>query len=155
MAGALIQGGHRGVHRYIVGLRTDLTPSIRQHRGSVPAVPRLRSARGPDGRDYRLRIFRCGGEEGGMERALNLNLLAEALGGQQGLPTPEELQRRLGDAEVQLFRRQTSIPDDLLETAWYLHAIASVDQAQQLYTIPRQRQAFAVSAHVFDMALAD
>ncbi|MFC0550508.1 DEAD/DEAH box helicase [Planotetraspora thailandica] len=61
----------------------------------------------------------------------------------------------MADAEVQLFRRQTSIPDDLLETAWYLHAIASVDQAQQLYTVARQRQCFAVSAHVFDMALAD
>ncbi|MFI7632302.1 DEAD/DEAH box helicase [Microbispora rosea] len=90
-----------------------------------------------------------------MDRALNLGLLAGALGGQQGLPSPEELQRRLADAEVQLFRRQTSIPDDLLETAWYLHAIASVDQAQELYTIARQRQCFAVSAHVFDMALAD
>ncbi|MDB5059556.1 MAG: superfamily helicase, partial [Chloroflexi bacterium] len=90
-----------------------------------------------------------------MDRALNLGLLAGALGGQQGLPTPEDLQRRLADAEVQLFRRQTTIPDDLLETAWYLHGIASVDQAQQLYTVARQRQAFAVSAHVFDMALAD
>ncbi len=47
------------------------------------------------------------------------------------------------------------MPDDLLETAWYLHAIASVDQVQQVYPVAQQRQAFAVSAHVFDLALAD
>lgn len=41
-----------------------------------------------------------------------------------------------------------------METAWYLHAVASVDQAQELYNIGRQRQAFAVSSHIFDLALS-
>lgn len=88
-----------------------------------------------------------------MDRSLDLDALSEALGAQRRLPTPEELQQLLGDAEVQLFLRRTEIPDALLETAWFLHAVASVDQAQQLYTIGRQRQAFAVSSHIFDLAL--
>lgn len=90
-----------------------------------------------------------------MDRSLDLDVLAEALGAQQGLPTPEELQRRLADAEVQLFLRQTEISQDLLDTAWYLHAVASVDRAHELYTVGRQRRAFVVSAHIFDLTLEE
>jgi len=90
-----------------------------------------------------------------MDRALDLDALAEALGAQRGLPTPEDLQRLLADAEVQLFLRRTEISQELLDTAWYLHAIASVDRAHEMYTVARQRQAFAVSAHIFDLALQE
>ena len=45
------------------------------------------------------------------------------------------------------------IPQELLDAAWYLHAVASVNQARERYTAARQRQAFLVSAHIFDLAL--
>ncbi|AGB26822.1 superfamily II helicase (plasmid) [Mycobacterium sp. JS623] len=88
-----------------------------------------------------------------MERSLDLQLLDEALGGRTGLPTPEELQQLMADAEVQLLLRQSSIDQQLIDTAWYLHGVASIDQARQRYTLGRQRQAFLVSAHIFDLTL--
>ena len=63
-----------------------------------------------------------------MERALDLGLLAAALGGPQRIPTPEELQQLMADIEVQLFLRRASISPELLDAAWYLHAVASVDR---------------------------
>lgn len=90
-----------------------------------------------------------------MERALNLSLLAGALAGRTGLPSPEELQKLLTDAEIGLVLRQTNVDAALIETAWYLHAIASTNQARELYSAERQRQAFLVSAHIFDLALID
>ena len=88
-----------------------------------------------------------------MERALDLALLRGALGERTGLPTAEQLQDLLANAETQLFLRRSEISDDLLGTAWYLHSVASVSQARERYTLARQRQAFAVSAHIFDLAL--
>ena len=88
-----------------------------------------------------------------MERALNLGLLTAALGNRSNLPTPAELQRLIADMEVQLFLRTSEMPEQLLDAAWYLHAIASVDQAREIYTLQRQRRAFIVSAHIFDLAL--
>jgi len=88
-----------------------------------------------------------------MERALNVEMLRNALGDQQGVPTAEELQSRLADSEIALFLRRSDVPPDLLRSAWFLHAVASVDRAHELYSVPRQRQAFAVSAHIFDLAL--
>ncbi|MFB9853188.1 hypothetical protein ACFFMR_22690, partial [Micromonospora andamanensis] len=88
-----------------------------------------------------------------MERALDLALLRGALGGRTGLPTAEQLQDLLANAETQLFLRRSEISDDLLDTAWYLHSVASVSQARERYTLARQRDAFAVSAHIFDLAL--
>ena len=38
-----------------------------------------------------------------MERALNLNLLRAALGAGGMFPSPEEVQRRLAEAEIALF----------------------------------------------------
>lgn len=90
-----------------------------------------------------------------MERSLRLDLLAGALDGRTSLPSAEELQRLLGEVETGLFQRGQVFPQELVETAWYLHAVASVDQARERYTLARQRQAFAVSAHIFDLALAD
>jgi DEAD/DEAH box helicase len=88
-----------------------------------------------------------------VERALNLGLLTEALAGRTGIPTAQELQQLMADVEVQLFLRRAEIPPELLDAAWYLHAVASVDQARQRYAVARQRQAFLVSAHIFDLAL--
>ena len=88
-----------------------------------------------------------------MERALDLGLLAAALDGRTGIPTAQELQQLMADVEVQLFLRHPEIPQQLIDAAWYLHAVASVDQARERYTVARQRQAFLVSAHIFDLAL--
>lgn len=88
-----------------------------------------------------------------MERALDLGLLTAALGGRTGIPSAQELQQLMADVEVQLFVRRAEIPQELLDAAWYLHAVASVNQARQRYTPERQRQAFQVSAHIFDLAL--
>jgi hypothetical protein len=60
----------------------------------------------------------------------------------------------LADVEVQLFLRRAELPNELLDAAWYLHAVASVDQARERYSVARQRLAFLVSAHIFDLALS-
>lgn len=88
-----------------------------------------------------------------MERSLDLSLLAAALGGRTGLPSPEELQELMAQMEVQLFLRQPALDPRLLDAAWYLHGVASVDEARERYSPERQRQAFAVSSHIFDLAL--
>lgn len=88
-----------------------------------------------------------------MERALDLALLTGALDGRTNLPTAEQLQQLMADVEVQLLLRQAVISQDLMDTAWYLHGVASVNQARGRYSLARQRQAFLVSAHIFDLAL--
>lgn len=88
-----------------------------------------------------------------MERSLDLGLLNGALDGRTGLPTAEELQQLMADVEVHLILRQPKIDTQLFDTAWYLHGVASVDEARERYTLARQRQAFQVSAHIFDLAL--
>lgn len=88
-----------------------------------------------------------------MERSLDLGLLRDALDGRTNLPSAEELQQLMADVEVQLFLRSTQIAQELLDAAWYLHAVASVHQARRRYSLARQRQAFLVSAHIFDLAL--
>jgi hypothetical protein len=91
-----------------------------------------------------------------MDRALGLDTLQEALGthpeSERPLPTAEQLQELLGNTEARLFLNQQVLPDDLLRTAWYLHGVASADTAATDYTPARQRRAFAVSAHIFDLA---
>lgn len=88
-----------------------------------------------------------------MERSLDLGLLAAALDNRTGLPSPEGLQQLMAEMEVQLFLRRPELDSQLLDAAWYLHGVASVAQARERYTPQRQRQAFAVSAHIFDLAL--
>ena len=89
-----------------------------------------------------------------MERALDLDLITGALGNDRpNLPSAEELQMMMADLEVQLFLRSAQIGDGLLDAAWYLHAVASVASARERFTPERQRQAFVVSAHIFDLAL--
>jgi hypothetical protein len=109
----------------------------REHRRGCTGLPCVRQA--------------CQGDR--VERALNLGLLSAALAGRTGLPTAEELQQLMADVEVQLLLRRAEIPQELVDAAWYLHAVASVNQARERYTAARQRQAFQVSAHIFDLTL--
>lgn len=103
-----------------------------------------------------------------MERALRLDNLRNAIGSHpippttpaevaEGwtptLPTPEELQSLLAETEVQLFINQRALPPRLIRTAWYLHGVASASPAASIYTADRQRDAFGISAHIFDLAL--
>jgi hypothetical protein len=52
-----------------------------------------------------------------MERALNLGLLRAALGEGGMFPSPEELQRRLAEAEIALFLQRGTVDEELLGTA--------------------------------------
>lgn len=93
-----------------------------------------------------------------MERALDLAVLLEALEDRPpsepaGIPTASQLQRLMSDLEVRLFTRQPSMPEELLRAAWYLHAVASSNEALGVFTPIRRQRAFQVSAHVFDLAL--
>ncbi|WP_228765279.1 DEAD/DEAH box helicase [Aeromicrobium sp. S22] len=47
-----------------------------------------------------------------------------------------------------------SIAPQLLKTAWYLHGVASAVDAAEIFNPVRQRRAFQVSAHIFDLALS-
>lgn len=84
-------------------------------------------------------------------------MLADAIGDHESgaLPTVQELTDLIADLEVRTFIGPTRIDPELLTTGWYLHGIASASAASDTYSPARQRQAFAVSAHVFDLALAD
>ena len=92
-----------------------------------------------------------------MERALNIASLTSALGehasGIQNFPSPRQLQNQIADAEVRLFANQFEVPDQLVNVAWYLHGVASASIEFGLYDETRQRRAFQVSAHIFDLAL--
>ena len=111
-----------------------------------------------------------------MDRALNIELIEGALGSHPGrdawhsdrdspgvataknwqppLPTAQQLQRLLGQAEIDLFLNRHQISPALLRAAWYLHGVASASSALADYGPERQRQAFQVSAHIFDLASA-
>jgi len=85
--------------------------------------------------------------------ALDIRKLSEALGTPDRLPSPEELQKLLSDAEIGLFTHQSEFDPTLLETAWYLQSVATARRDLQIYDLPRQRRAHQVSAHIFDLAL--
>jgi hypothetical protein len=60
------------------------------------------------------------------------------------------------EAEMYLLAdRALDSRSELLETAWFLHAVASAPEALGLYSVERQRRAFQVSAHVFDLVLSN
>jgi hypothetical protein len=94
-----------------------------------------------------------------VERALNLEELTSALGEHPArvtlLPSGAELQELLADAEVRLFTGRREASDDLLRVGWYLHGVASAAARFELYGRARQRRAFQISAHIFDLALLD
>jgi hypothetical protein len=89
-----------------------------------------------------------------MERALNLDLLRAALGEGGMFPSPEELQRRLAEAEIALFLRRGAVDEELLGTAWYLHGVGTARASLEIYPIERQLRANQVAAHIFDLALS-
>lgn len=88
-----------------------------------------------------------------MERALDPELIGIALGSHENLPTPEEVSRLLAKAELALLLRKPEVSEQLEAIGWYLHAVASSKYALQMYGIDRQRKAFQVSAHIFDLLL--
>lgn len=89
-----------------------------------------------------------------MDRALNPEHLQTALGGGvRGLPTSGELAALLANAEAALFRGAQEVDDAVLATGWYLHSVGSALPALELYGADRQRAAFQVAGHIFDLAL--
>lgn len=88
-----------------------------------------------------------------MDRALDPELLSLALGEHEALPLPEEVSRLLAEAELALLLRKPKISEDLIGIGWYLHAVASSKYALQTYGVERQRAAFKVAGHVFDLLL--
>ncbi|MFC1989611.1 DEAD/DEAH box helicase [Chloroflexota bacterium] len=88
-----------------------------------------------------------------MERALDPELIGIALGSHENLPTPEEVSRLLAEAELAILLRKPEISEEIEAIGWYLHAVASSKYALQAYGVDRQRKAFQVSAHIFDLLL--
>ena len=88
-----------------------------------------------------------------MDRALDPELLNLALGQHESLPTPQRLSELLAEAELALLLRKPELSDELIATGWYLHAVASSKYALRTYGIERQRAAFRVAGHIFDLLL--
>ncbi|MEU3558556.1 DEAD/DEAH box helicase [Kitasatospora sp. NPDC006786] len=93
-----------------------------------------------------------------MERTLNSEALAAALGVYRPdgvLPSPEALLETITDLEIAAFRTEYEVADETLGTAWLLHGLAALNPEAPGFDRARIRHAFAVSAHVLDLALAD
>lgn len=88
-----------------------------------------------------------------MERALDPELLELALGDHRRLPSVEEFSGALEEAELNILRGRQEVEETVLPTAWLLHAIASSRHAAELYGPNRQRAAFRVAGHAFDLVL--
>jgi len=88
-----------------------------------------------------------------MERALNPELIGIALGSHENLPTPEEVSRLLAEAELALLLHKPEVSEQIEAIGWYLHAVASSKYALRTYGVDRQRKAFQVAAHIFDLLL--
>ena len=88
-----------------------------------------------------------------MERALNPELISIAIGENPNLPSPEEISSLLAEAELAILLRRPEISERLIAIGWYLHAVASSKYALRTYGIVRQRAAFQVTAHIFDLLL--
>ncbi|MFD0437238.1 DEAD/DEAH box helicase [Streptomyces chartreusis] len=61
----------------------------------------------------------------------------------------------LADIEIRAILKRFEVDDTVLATAWYLHGVCALPEAAELYTPVRRQRAAAVSAHIFDLALAD
>ncbi|MFF6835921.1 DEAD/DEAH box helicase [Streptomyces sp. NPDC012438] len=93
-----------------------------------------------------------------MERTLDPAVLATVLGVYQPggvLPTPEALLEAITSLEIAAFRTEYEVSDETLSTAWLLHGLAALEPDAPGFDRDRIRHAFAVSAHVLDLALAD
>lgn len=86
-----------------------------------------------------------------MERALDPELLRLALGQHDALPSAEQISELIAQAELTLLLGNPQIDETVANTAWYLHAVASSKYALKTYGLQRQRAAFRVSAHIFDL----
>jgi hypothetical protein len=85
-----------------------------------------------------------------VERALDREDLALALGELPEVPQPDDLQRLLADAELSLFTGEPEVSDTLIRAGWYLHAVASAGGGRIPW--PRRERAFRVSAHILELA---
>src|SRR5262245_33325100 len=88
-----------------------------------------------------------------MERALNQSLLNLALGRHDNLPSVAELSNLIAEAELSILIGNPQIDASLIETAWYLHAIASSKYALRVYGLSRQRAACRFAGHLFELAV--
>jgi len=88
-----------------------------------------------------------------MERALDPERIGIALGSHENLPSPEEVSRLLAEAELALLLHKPAVSEQLEAIGWYLHAVATSKYALRTYGIDRQRKAFQVAAHIFDLLL--
>ena len=88
-----------------------------------------------------------------MERALDPDLLTRALGGRAPFPTGPELATLVAATELRLLAGGGDLSEDLVRLAWYLHGVASVRVAPDLYDSGQQQAADRVAAHVFDLTL--
>ncbi len=88
-----------------------------------------------------------------MDRALNPEHLLTALGNSAGLPSVTELSSMLAASEAALLRGSQHVDDRVLATGWFLHSVGSALPALEIYGIARQRSAFQVAGHIFDLAL--
>lgn len=90
-----------------------------------------------------------------MDRSLDPELLRSALGGSRGLPSVEELSSLVARLEIAIFAGWApEKSQELLSVAWYLHGIAASEDALDVYGPQRQKRAFQVSAHFFDLQIA-
>lgn len=88
-----------------------------------------------------------------MDRALDLQTLIDAVGDHVRLPDPADLRQLLADTEISLFTQQADIDEQVIDTGWYLQAVATARPDLGLYDLARQRLAHQVSGHIFDLAL--
>lgn len=86
-----------------------------------------------------------------MERALDTELLSLALGEHSALPSAEEVSSLIARAELALLLGNPEVDETLKSTGWYLHGVASSKYALRVYGLDRQRAAFRVAAHIFDL----
>lgn len=88
-----------------------------------------------------------------MERALDPEIISIALGSHENLATPEEVSRLLAEAELALLLHKPEVSEQIEAVGWYLHAVGSSKYALRMYGVDRQRKAFQVAAHIFDLLL--
>ena len=88
-----------------------------------------------------------------MDRAIAPELIQAALGRHESLPSAETISQLLAEAELALLLHRPDVPESLVATGWYLHAVASSKYALRAYGVDRQRKAFRVSGHIFDLVL--
>lgn len=79
-------------------------------------------------------------------------LLESAVGHLPGMPSPDELADALAEAELAVLQAARARIEYLVPTAWSLFAVATSRSALERYGVERQRAAFRVSAHIFELS---